>query len=205
MKGFGPAALAKLDFESILDLFTFSESTYKDLLGDTIGTKLFAEVRKCEKTITLDKVIPGLSIPLVGETVSAKLCEHIESMSDISKETCAKAGLGEKATNNLLAYVASEEYKMLSKLLARFTKPKPSKEVQSNNLKVCITGKLVDYKNRSDAKVYLESLGFTVVDSVTKATNILINEEEKSSSKLEKARSLGIRVMTIKDLEKESK
>ena len=121
VKGFGPAALTKLDFESILDLFTFSESYYKDTLGDTIGTKLFAEIRNAEKYTTLNRVIAGLSIPLVGETAANKLCEHITSFSEISRETCSKAGLGEKVTYNLLSFLESEEYFNLKKLLSKFT------------------------------------------------------------------------------------
>lgn len=201
-KGFGPAALTKLDFESILDLFTFSESHYKDTLGDTIGTKLFAEIRNAEKHTTLNRVIAGLSIPLVGETVADKLCGHITSFSDINLETCKKAGLGDKVTHNLLAFMESEEYFSLKKLLSHFpVQAKPS--VKSNSLKVCITGKLLDFKNRSDAARYLESLGYTVVDSVTKATDILINEEDRPSAKLAKAQSLGLMIATIKDLEKD--
>lgn len=204
MKGFGPVALEKLDFASIVDIFTYSESGYKSALGDTIGSKLFNEVRNCEKTVTLDRVIAGLSIPLIGETASAKLCSKIESISDISELSCKAAGLGDKATNNLLEYIKSDDYKLLSKLLSKFKSTKGStKEVKSLGKKVCITGKLRNFKNRPDAAKYLESLGFTVVDSVSKTTDILINEEDRQSSKLSKANSLGIRVTTIEDLEKE--
>ena len=203
MKGFGPVALSKLNFESILDLFNFSESYYKETLGDTIGVKLFAEVRKAEKQATLNKVLAGLSINLIGETASNKLCEHISNIEDINKSMCNIAGLGEKATNSLLDYLESEEYQSLKSLLLSFKMSGVIKEVPSNGLKVCITGKLVDFKNRSDAAKHLESLGYIVVDSITKATNILINEEDRDSSKLTKAKSLGIRITTIKNLEKE--
>jgi NAD-dependent DNA ligase len=203
MKGFGPVALSKLDFESILDIYTFSESTYKELLGDTIGAKLFKEVRLSEKNTDLQQVLAGLSIPLFGATASSKLCEFIDSIDDINKETCTMAGLGEKVTNNLLEYVGSDEFKKLQKLLRKFKVGSKKVETPSLGQTVCITGKLNDYKNRSEAAKYLTSLGFTVVDSVTKTTNILINEEDRESSKLTKAISLGIRVTTIKDLEKE--
>jgi NAD-dependent DNA ligase len=204
MKGFGPVALSKLDFESILDIYTFSESTYKELLGDTIGTKLFKEVRLSEKNSDLQQVLAGLSIPLVGNTASSKLCEVISTVDDINADSCMSAGLGEKVTNNLLDYIDSDEFSMLQKLLRKFKAGSKNKvESTSLGITVCITGKLNDFKNRSEAANYLSSLGFTVVDSVTKTTNILINEEDRDSSKLTKAISLGIRVTTIKDLEKE--
>jgi len=206
IKGFGPVTLSKLNFESILDIYTFSESTYKDLLGNTIGGKLFREVRLSEKNTTLEQVIAGLSIPLIGNTAASNLCKFIDSVDDIDREACSMANLGDKATSNLLEYINSDEFHTLKKLLRKFKVSNSSKiDSPSLGLKVCITGKLNDYKNRSDAANYLSSLGFTVVDSVTKATNILINEEDRESSKLTKAISLGIRVTTIQDLEKEIK
>ncbi len=205
MKGFGPASLAKLDFSSIADLFNFSLSYYKEKLGNTIGDKLYNEVRNAEKTATLDKILAGLSIPLVGQTAASKLEPVIASIEDINLETCKAAELGEKVTSNLLEYIQSEEYLELKKLLSKFNKKSTSNtnSVNSNGLKVCITGKLLDYKSRTEASRYLESLGFKVVDSVTKTTDILINEDDRESSKLSKAITLGIRVMTIKELEKE--
>lgn len=203
MRGFGPAALAKLDFESILDLFSFSESYFIDTLGDVVGKKLFAEVRKAEQFTTLDQVIAGLGIPLVGTTVATKLSPFITNFEDINAGVCKNAGLGDKVTNNLLEYVQSDEYVVLKDLLSRFKSTKDNK--LSNRLKVCITGKLNDFKSRSQAAQYLETLGFMVVDSVTKTTDILINEEDRDSSKLTKAKSLGIMITTIKELEKDIK
>lgn len=198
LKGFGPKTLEKLAFDSVLDVFTFSESYYVDTLGDTVGKKLFLLVKKAKESIELKDALAGLSIPLFGETASAKLCSHISSVEDIGLKACKDAGLGEKVTNNLLDYVASEEYNTLYKLLKGFGNKKVSKK--SDGLRVCITGKLDDYKNRSEAASYLESLGYTVVDSVTKTTDILVNEEDKESAKLTKALALGIRIATIKEL-----
>lgn len=203
MKGFGPVALEKLGLDSIVDLFRFSEFTFKDKLGDTVGLKLFKEVRKAEKEASLAAVIAGLSIPLIGDTAATKLCTKIVSIKDINPVVCKEVGIGEKATQNIIDFLNSEEYLDLEPIIVSFNNI-PRTEVSSSNGKtVCITGKLNDFKNRSEAASFLQTLGFTVVDSVTKTTDILINEEDRSSSKLTKALSLGIRVTTIKDLEKE--
>ena len=203
MKGFGPSALEKLDLESIVDLFRFSEFTFKDKLGDTIGTKLFKEVCRAEKEATLAGVLAGLSIPLVGDTAATKLCTKITSLKDINATICKEVGIGDKATQNIVDFFNSEEYLDLEPILSKFTNIPRVVNTSSNCKTVCITGKLNDFKNRSEAAEYLQTLGFTVVDSVTKTTDILINEEDRPSSKLTKALSLGIRVTTIKDLEKE--
>ena len=76
---------------------------------------------------------------------------------------------------------------------------------QSIDKVVCITGKLNDFKNRNLAKTYLESFGFTVTTSITKKTDYLVDEEGRKSSKSTKADSLGIPILTIKDILKENK
>ena len=203
IKGFGPVALEKLQLESIVDLYRFSEFTYKDKLGDTIGLKLFKEVRRSEKEASLASVIAGLSITLIGYMAASKLCTKINSIADINATVCKDVGLGEKATSNILEFLNSEEYLDLEPIISKFKNIPNTKSSISNGKVVCITGKLDNFKNRSEAAEFLQTLGFTVVDSVTKATDILINEEDRPSSKLTKALSLGIRVTTIKDLEKE--
>ena len=46
----------------------------------------------------------------------------------------------------------------------------------------------------------MESLGFTVTSSVTKNTDYLVDEEGRKSSKSTKAESLGIPILTIKEI-----
>lgn len=198
IKGMGPATLEKLNFESIKDLYTFSYQYYIDTLGSTIGTKVYNEVHK-SKSLPLNYILAGLSIPLIGETASKKICSVISNIKDINEISCKEAGLGEKATSNLLSWTSSDEYSELLTIKLNFNSEEVS-STEKNDIVVCITGKLLDFKNRNDAKNYLESLGYTVVDSVTKNTNILILEEDKQSSKRSKAESLGIEIMTINEL-----
>lgn len=197
IKGMGPATLEKLDLESIVDLYTFSDGYFTDRLGDTIGKKIFSEIQK-SKLQPLESIIAGLSIPLIGETASKKLISVITDIKDISLDSCKKAGLGDKATNNLLSFINSDDYIDLVSLPLTFN----TKVITSNKngVSVCITGKLLEFKTRTQAATYLESLGYTVTDSVTKKTNYLIDEEGKTSSKRTKAESLGIEILTIQEL-----
>jgi NAD-dependent DNA ligase len=61
---------------------------------------------------------------------------------------------------------------------------------------VCITGKLVSYKTKAEAHRALELAGFKPVESVTKTTDFLVDEEDKGSTKRKKAESLGITIIT---------
>lgn len=196
IKGMGEKTLEKLDFEDIHDLYEFSVYYYVDRLGETIGRKLFKEVQD-SKIVPLNISLAAFSIPLIGETAAKKLSGICKVFDDISEVSCKKAGLGEKATANLMKWIKSLEYNGLP---INFSFEVQSNNSEDKNVSVCITGKLLNFNNRNDAAKYLESLGFNVTDSVTKKTNILIDEEGKASSKRSKAETLNIPIITIEEL-----
>ena len=66
--------------------------------------------------------------------------------------------------------------------------------------KVCITGKLANFTNRTQAKTCLEKLGYTVVNTVTKTLDYLVEEQNSYSSKTTKARSFQIPITTMQQL-----
>lgn len=200
IKGMGEKTLEKLDFETYRDIYSFSESYFVDTLGETLGRKLFKEIRKSAE-VPLNTGLAAFGIPLIGETAAKKLGAVCKSLDDICEETCKLAGLGEKATNNLMDWLCSEDAQDLP-INTNFEAVNDVASTSSNGVTVCITGKLNNYKNRSDAAKYLESLGYKVVDSVTKSTNILIDEEGKQSSKRSKAEQLNIPIMSIEELVK---
>ena len=200
IKGMGEKTLEKLDFETYRDIYSFSESYFVDTLGETLGRKLFKEVRKSAE-VPLNTGLAAFGIPLIGETAAKKLGTVCKSLDDICEETCKLAGLGEKATNNLMDWLCSEDAQDLP-INTNFEAVNDVASTSSNGVAVCITGKLNNYKNRSDAAKYLETLGYKVVDSVTKSTNILIDEEGKQSSKRSKAEQLNIPIMSIEELVK---
>lgn len=200
IKGMGEKTLEKLDFETYRDIYSFSESYFVDTLGETLGRKLFKEIRKSAE-VPLNTGLAAFGIPLIGETAAKKLGAVCKSLDDICEETCKLAGLGEKATNNLMDWICSEDAQDLP-INTNFEVVNDVASASSNGVTVCITGKLNNYKNRSDAAKYLETLGYKVVDSVTKSTNILIDEEGKQSSKRSKAEQLNIPIMSIEELVK---
>jgi NAD-dependent DNA ligase len=66
----------------------------------------------------------------------------------------------------------------------------------SSKQTICITGKLSSYKTKAEAYKALEEAGYQPVESVTKTTDYLVDEEDKGSSKRKKAESLGITIIT---------
>lgn len=200
IKGLGPASINKLGITTVHELYTLAEKQLVDVLGKN-GSKIYANIQ-LSKSAELETLLHGFSINLVGATAGKKIASVVNHIENFDSEKGKKAGLGQKTVDSVLTWI-SEEYfgKGLNKLPFSFkSSEKQSSPAESNGLRVCITGKLKDFKNRTEAGKYLESKGYTIVSGVSKNTDILIDEEGKQSSKRTKAENLNIKIDTIKNL-----
>ena len=195
IKGLGPATIEKLELEDVIDLYTLDDLYFTEILGDKVGKKVYDQIQSSTNT-SLDLFIAALSIPSIGVGTAKKVSETISSIEDIP-EVLDKIKIGNQAKLNLINwYEENEDY--VIELASFFTFKKLSKVETKGS--VCITGKLHSFKNRDDAKKYLESLGYTVTTTVTKQTNYLVDEEGKPSSKRKKAEQLNIPIIKIEEL-----
>lgn len=197
IKGLGPKTIEKLCIDDIPDLYIFDKDYYTECIGEKLGEKLYNEIERSKNT-TMDVFLAALSIPLIGTTAAKKISKVTSSMEELTEGVLLKAGLGEKARFNILQWMEEEypKYKDMPINLAKQKEPNKAEHIGN----VCITGKLINFKNRTDAATYLESLGYTVTSGVSQKTDFLVDEEEKSSSKRKKAEQLGIPIVTIKQL-----
>ena len=190
IKGLGPAAITSLALESINDIYAISEYEIVNLLGSQkLGEKLFTEIENSAKA-PLNILLAAFSIRLIGKTASEKLSAVCESIHDINEDSCAKAGLGPKATESLLDWI-EEEYPLLE-LPHSFAFESP--KVRTGGV-VCISGKLKSFKTKAQATEALEQNGYTVKSSVTKDVTILVNESGVESQKTTKARESGVTIV----------
>lgn len=197
IKGLGEKTLEKLDISSIDELYRLSQETLEVVLGSKIGSKIFGELTK-SKTADLVVLLQAFSIPSIGEVAAKKICGVVSHISEINETSCKEAKLGPSSTAKLLEWLENN-WESIKDLPFSFNTA--VSKVQTNlGITVCITGKLKNYKNREEAGQYLTSKGFTVVDSVGVRTQFLISEEDKSSSKTEKAQALNIPILTIQQL-----
>jgi DNA ligase (NAD+) len=195
IKGLGPSTISKLDIEFIPELYELTEDFLKERLGEKIGLKIYTEIqnsRDCE----FSTFLASLSIPLIGNVAAEKLatqCNSIDELQNVNIETI----LGPKAAENVSKWINEEAfyYRNLPINFMEIEKAKPSVG------KVVITGKLENFSNRKDAEKYLKSIGYTLTSTLSSKTNYLINEDGKQSSKMKKAESLNIPIVTIKQLE----
>ena len=206
IKGLGPATLNKLQIEDYSELYELTVSDIQDRLGSQkLAEKLFVEIEKSKQSKLVD-LIPAFSIPLIGRSASQKLCDRISHIEDISEKSCTEAGIGPKASANLIQWLETEFYpnQYLTTLPFKWNnKIVKKKEVIGV---VCISGKLKSYPTKAHATKVLNEYGFAVKSSLTKDCTHLINESGIESAKTKTARDRGVIIINnIKHLIEENK
>ena len=199
IKGLGPATISKLGLSSLIDLYLLSkEDIALALSSEKLAEKLYYELEN-SKEAPLNKVLPAFSIPLIGNSASEKLAKVCSSIHDIDESTCIAAGLGPKATENLLNWLDTV-WPSLKDLPLNFQFEKVKLVSNEKSDIICITGKLKSFKTKSEAEKVLTSLGYKVKSSLTKDVTILVNEIGIASAKTKQAQDMGILIVTnLKD------
>jgi DNA ligase (NAD+) len=197
IKGMGPKSVEKLNLQDLTELFYLDADDVITALGsERVATKLLDEIERA-KTADLATVLASFSITLVGATASQKICTVVDHIDQINYETCKQAGLGDKVSENLVGWLQTDFPDLREFLPFSFKSNRNSTTTSNNNSKtVCITGKLSSYKTKAEAYKALETAGYKAVESVTKTTDYLVDEEDKASTKRKKAESLGIQIIT---------
>jgi NAD-dependent DNA ligase len=194
IKGLGPKTIEALELTELYEIYYLDLADIVAATGsEKTATKLMTEI-EASQSADLATFLQAMGIPLVGKTASAKICEKISTIDDITAETCKDAGLGDKVTANLLNWLATEFKDTRDNWPFDFKAKKSS--VVSNGQTVCITGKLVSFRTKAEAAALLTSKGFKVTDAISSKTSYLINESNKPSSKTEKASELYIPIIT---------
>lgn len=197
IKGMGAKTIEKLGLADITELYYLELEEVSDLLGSVkTAEKLLSEIDK-SRSAPLHQVLASFSIPLVGNTASAKISHIVNNIDEINLETCKQAGLGDKVTQNLLGWLELDFKEIREFLPFSFRSEMPA--TNTTGPVVCVTGKLSSYKTKAEAYKQLTDHGFRISETVTKTTDYLVDEEDKGSTKRKKAESLGIKIITNLD------
>jgi DNA ligase (NAD+) len=202
-KGFirHPSDIYKLTAEQLYQLPNFKDKSVQNLLGAIDKSR----------DVSLDKFIMALGIKYVGQGTAEELAKasgDIHTLVNMSYEDLLKIeGVGEKVASAIIEHFQDPHNKReLDHLLAYGVKPK-RKQLQQrivnhafNGKTFVLTGTLQKYK-RSEAAELVKERGGKVTDSISKKTDYLIAGEDPGS-KLDKARELGIEILTEEELEK---
>lgn len=198
---------------SIKDIYYLSahenEMKTMDGFGKKSVEKLLVSIEKSRNT-SFERFLYSLSIPLLGKSASMMIAEAVDYDFDtfINEMTIKGAeyfrylpGVGDALINSLNTYWKNH-YSDILQLANEFTFEKSNivldeipKTLQGKTF--VVTGSVNHYKNRDELKADIVAHGGTVVSSVSSKTSYLINNDINStSSKNQKAKSLGIPIIS---------
>ncbi len=195
-------------FQDIYKLSEYKEEMSKlDGFGKKSVEKLLDAIEK-SRSITLDRFIYALCIPLIGRSTSkdiAKLFKYdFEEFRMCGAITWygQLEGFGENMNKSLHQWINCNRT-MMGMLANEFTFKKVEEKnsgVDLSGKTFVITGSLNHYKNRDELVDLITSMGGKVSGSVSAKTNYLLNNDINStSSKNRKAKELNVPIITEED------
>ena len=210
--GLGPAVLEQLSngglVKSPADLYrlTAQDISALDRKAEKSANNLIAAIEKSKQN-ELYRLIFALGIRNIGLKAAKLLCENFVTVDDImdaKAEDFAKIeGFGAIMAQSLENYFALEStHELIDQLKALGLEMKPSEQKQQGGVfegkTFVLTGTLPTMK-RSEAAKLIEQNGGKTSSSVSKKTSYVVAGEE-AGSKLTKAQTLGIPILTEEEL-----
>ena len=210
--GFGPSTVDQLLEKGLVqhydELFTLTEGDLLTLEGfaDVSAKKLVAAIQKA-RTVELARLLVGLSIPQVGEETAILLAQTFRTLDALvkaSEENLTRIeGIGPIVAKAIVEWFSRKRHRELVERLKKaltITNPMARSYLANGPLAgktFVLTGGLSSM-SRDEAKEKIRRLGGDVSSSVSKQTDYVVAGEE-AGSKLDKARELGVSVLTEAD------
>ena len=192
---------------NIADFYTLRKEQLLPLerMAEKSAQNIIDGVEK-SKQIPYEKVLYGIGIKHVGETVAKKLAKNFPSIDDLKnateEELCQVEDIGSKIAESIVSYLQNpENWEMIERLRSygvQLEKGENTTEVLSTVLEgktFLFTGKLSLF-TREKAEEMVEKHGGKNISAVSKNLNYLV-VGEKAGSKLKKAQDIG--TITILD------
>ena len=196
--------------KNVSDIFKLEKFKQKILSLDGWGEMSFknlVESIKKSKKISLDKFIYSLGIRYIGETNASILAYEFLSIRNliISIENTDLIsnvdGLGPKVVSSLQSFFSINDNKKLIEKLNNIITIKELEKKSLNsffsNKSVVFTGTLTTL-SRDEAKYRAKTKGAKILSNVSTNTDYVV-VGEKSGSKAEKAKHLGIKILKEED------
>jgi len=185
-----PADFYTLKKEQLLPLERMAEKSAQNII-DGIGKS---------KQVPFEKVLFGIGIKHVGETVAKKLVKNFSTIDELKsatvEELCQVEDIGEKIAISIVEFFQNPENILMIERLKSYgvqlEKGETFNEVLSNvleNKTFLFTGKLSLF-TREQAEEMVEKHGGKNISAVSKNLNYLV-VGEKAGSKLKKAQDIG--------------
>ncbi len=210
--GLGPAVVQLLVEQKLAaspaDLYTLrlTDVASLDRMGRRSAKKLLEAIEK-SKQRPLSRLLYAFGIRQVGQKAAGLLARQFGSMDKLQEATreelCAIPDIGEITAESLCRWLESAQGQHLIARLreagVNMTQPDEQLSRRLEGRTFVITGTL-EKRSRQEMTQFIQQHGGKVSGSVSKRTDYLVAGED-AGSKLQKARELGVPVLTEGELE----
>ena len=192
------------DYADLYDLTT-DQIIHLDRMAEKSADNLVNGVQ-ASKDIPFERVLFGLGIRYVGETVAKKLAKHYKSIQALSEasfedlETVDEIGI--KIAESVIEFFKIDvNIRMVSRLILCGVQLELSEEALSNQttqlqgLRFVVSG-VFETVSRDELKVLIDSNGGKVVSSISAKTSFVVAGSNMGPSKRTKADSLKVPIIS---------
>ena len=204
--GMGPAVLTMLVDRGIIksqaDIYSLKpeDISSAERMGEKSAANLMASIEKAKKA-GLSRLLYALGIRNIGQKAADALAQNFGTMDAVmtasSEDISAIDGFGDVMAKSLIEYFSlPQSKKLIEKLKEHGVLMEAEKKVVSDKLHgftFVLTGTLPTM-SRDEASAIIIASGGKVASSVSKKTDYVL-AGEKAGSKLNKAESLGIKII----------
>ncbi len=157
------------------------------------------------KTVPFERVVFALGIRFVGETSAKLIARHFKNMDALMEATEEDLkdvdGIGDVIARSVVDYFASEKNRMIVERLKEYglqmSVVSSSEDNGSDKLagmNIVISGVFANH-TRDEYKAMIEKHGGKNVSSISSKTTFVLAGEKMGPSKLQKAESLGVKIV----------
>ncbi|WP_317321610.1 NAD-dependent DNA ligase LigA [Leyella lascolaii] len=157
------------------------------------------------KTVPFERVVFALGIRFVGETSAKLIARHFKNMDALMEATEEDLkdvdGIGDVIARSVVDYFASEKNRMIVERLKKYglqmSVVSSSEDNGSDKLagmNIVISGVFANH-TRDEYKAMIEKHGGKNVSSISSKTTFVLAGEKMGPSKLQKAESLGVKIV----------
>ena len=190
--------------KELADLYflTFDQVLALDRVGEKTAMNLIEGI-ETSKSQPFERVLFGLGIRYVGETVAKKLAQGLGNIDAImvatEEQLVAIDEIGERIAESVVQYFSEEKHRMGIERMkaAGLTFTAIQKESLGDGLagKTMVISGVFAKHSRDEIKVMIEAHGGKVGSGVTGKTDYLVAGDGIGPSKLEKATQLGVNII----------
>jgi DNA ligase (NAD+) len=195
----------KITVPSDLDSLTKDDLLDLELYADKSAENLLDSIREVKRSRTVDRLLYGLGIPMVGQVGARLVIARYPTPADLAEaevEDMLKIhGIGPEIAGQIQSFFREPgNLNEAAKLWAIF-EPKAVSAPETSILAgktFVLTGSLEGF-TRDEAKALIENRGGKVTGSVSRKTDYVVAGTDPGS-KLERAREMGVKVLAEEEL-----